>query len=165
MQDELNDIEFVGTALISNTNEDGWFCTDCKVWHERNQTFGYEYICRDEESGVGVCKVEMSCVNRKASETESCFICGEETVEEKEIRIRLPTENIESITRLCRSRACHSNMMALHKQDVNFFVCACCEKIEERSQKMKRCAGCKSVRYCSRECQVKDWSLHKSDCK
>ena len=31
--------------------------------------------------------------------------------------------------------------------------------------KLKACAGCKKVRYCSAECQKKDWKVHKSQCK
>jgi hypothetical protein len=30
--------------------------------------------------------------------------------------------------------------------------------------KMSRCSKCKSVRYCSKECQVSDWKRHKMDC-
>ena len=29
----------------------------------------------------------------------------------------------------------------------------------------KKCAGCRCVRYCSRECQVQDWSRHKRSCE
>ena len=29
----------------------------------------------------------------------------------------------------------------------------------------KKCAGCRSVRYCGRECQVQDWHQHKHVCK
>ena len=28
-----------------------------------------------------------------------------------------------------------------------------------------KCSGCKVVKYCSRECQKKDWARHKKDCK
>ncbi|OMJ22464.1 Histone-lysine N-methyltransferase ASHR1 [Smittium culicis] len=30
---------------------------------------------------------------------------------------------------------------------------------------LKRCSTCKSVYYCSRECQLADWPLHKLECK
>ena len=31
-------------------------------------------------------------------------------------------------------------------------------------QKMRRCGGCKSVRYCSKECQRADWKYHRAVC-
>jgi hypothetical protein len=34
-----------------------------------------------------------------------------------------------------------------------------------QEDQIKRCAKCKSVFYCSRDCQVKDWSAHKLACK
>ncbi|KAI3383631.1 hypothetical protein SNEBB_000018 [Seison nebaliae] len=37
--------------------------------------------------------------------------------------------------------------------------CASCSKIAE-----KRCGRCKLLWYCSRSCQVKDWSIHKPNC-
>ncbi|KAH7378598.1 hypothetical protein BKA64DRAFT_728256 [Cadophora sp. MPI-SDFR-AT-0126] len=30
---------------------------------------------------------------------------------------------------------------------------------------LKPCAGCKSIRYCSKQCQIKNWGYHKSVCK
>jgi zinc finger MYND domain-containing protein 10 len=39
------------------------------------------------------------------------------------------------------------------------FKCKKCEK-----QAFKRCSKCKSVWYCSRECQVADWPVHKEAC-
>ena len=39
------------------------------------------------------------------------------------------------------------------------FKCKKCEK-----QAYKRCSKCKSVWYCSRECQVGDWPNHKESC-
>ena len=39
------------------------------------------------------------------------------------------------------------------------FKCGKCEK-----QAFKRCSKCKSIWYCSRECQVGDWPNHKKAC-
>ena len=41
-------------------------------------------------------------------------------------------------------------------------VCVCCYKI--MGSKETCCGGCKMVRYCSRECQTKDWKHHKEFC-
>ena len=40
-------------------------------------------------------------------------------------------------------------------------TCASCGK---HSQDLKRCARCKAVAYCSKECQKKHWKQHKSVC-
>ena len=39
--------------------------------------------------------------------------------------------------------------------------CTMCGKCGE----VKTCAQCKTMRYCSKECQVRDWTTHKEDCK
>jgi hypothetical protein len=31
--------------------------------------------------------------------------------------------------------------------------------------KLRECTGCRSVRYCGKECQLKHWPLHKAPCK
>lgn len=36
-----------------------------------------------------------------------------------------------------------------------------CDRTKEPTQ---HCGKCKSVMYCSRECQIKDWSSHKEEC-
>ena len=40
--------------------------------------------------------------------------------------------------------------------------CAECGLVSEDS--CSKCAGCKSVSYCSQDCQRKHWSIHKPDC-
>jgi len=44
-------------------------------------------------------------------------------------------------------------------------TCAVCKIEESVKLKMKYCSICKSVRYCSAECQKKDWKTHKLVCK
>ena len=39
-------------------------------------------------------------------------------------------------------------------------ICVVCKKSGN-----KQCARCKSVKYCSAECQRKDWLMHKNKCK
>ncbi|KAK6173572.1 hypothetical protein SNE40_016997 [Patella caerulea] len=42
--------------------------------------------------------------------------------------------------------------------------CCLCRNCQQIFDKMKRCVRCKSVYYCSRECQLKDWINHKDNC-
>ncbi|KAK7178332.1 hypothetical protein PSPO01_15620 [Paraphaeosphaeria sporulosa] len=39
--------------------------------------------------------------------------------------------------------------------------CSTCQKV---APDLKRCAKCRSVYYCSRDCQKSDWKLHKKIC-
>jgi hypothetical protein len=40
-----------------------------------------------------------------------------------------------------------------------------CHVCKKEDIKMKKCAGCMSIRYCSEECQKKDWKSHSMGCK
>jgi hypothetical protein len=44
--------------------------------------------------------------------------------------------------------------------------CARCHQTQEQlDEPMKRCTGCRSVLYCSRDCQKLAWKTHKSACR
>ena len=68
--------------------------------------------------------------------------------------IRLASENEGRIAHLEHS-------VKVLEQTITDKQCACCEKFED---KMKRCARCRNVRYCSKDCQVKHWTMHKPLC-
>ncbi|XP_045206626.2 uncharacterized protein LOC123558843 [Mercenaria mercenaria] len=40
-----------------------------------------------------------------------------------------------------------------------------CSTCNKQMKIMKRCTRCKSVMYCSRDCQIKDWPVHQSVCE
>jgi hypothetical protein len=44
-------------------------------------------------------------------------------------------------------------------------VCHACGKLPPAGGTLNQCSGCKSTRYCSRECQTGDWRTHKAICK
>mmetsp|Transcript_15857 Transcript_15857/g.25898 ORF Transcript_15857/g.25898 Transcript_15857/m.25898 type:complete len:273 (+) Transcript_15857:246-1064(+) len=41
----------------------------------------------------------------------------------------------------------------------------CLKSSKEAGQNLRKCTGCGVARYCSKECQQKNWSVHKKDCK
>lgn len=43
--------------------------------------------------------------------------------------------------------------------------CAGCGKVEDETSPFQKCSRCKIVKYCSRDCQVSDYSQHKHDCR
>ncbi|KAF9477095.1 hypothetical protein BDN70DRAFT_995202 [Pholiota conissans] len=43
-------------------------------------------------------------------------------------------------------------------------VCKHCEAPQDDGVHLKRCSKCNSASYCSKECQKKDWPIHKKEC-
>ncbi|KXS12208.1 hypothetical protein M427DRAFT_101559 [Gonapodya prolifera JEL478] len=44
-------------------------------------------------------------------------------------------------------------------------TCRLCEKKkEEMVPRLLKCGGCAKMRYCCKDCQVKDWKRHKVEC-
>lgn len=43
-------------------------------------------------------------------------------------------------------------------------ACIACKKVPESNKQLSKCGKCAHALYCSRECQVQHWDLHKSTC-
>jgi len=44
-------------------------------------------------------------------------------------------------------------------------MCRCCAQAGPLGKQLKRCAGCRIVTYCSRDCQKTHWTLHRPVCR
>ncbi len=40
-----------------------------------------------------------------------------------------------------------------------------CSHCGKAAQNLKKCSGCRQVRYCNAECQRAHWPQHKKDCR
>lgn len=56
---------------------------------------------------------------------------------------------------------CNASYMKRRESDIPI-ICSGCYKWNPGN--FMRCSRCKSACYCSRECQVRDWSMHKKKC-
>lgn len=57
----------------------------------------------------------------------------------------------------------YGSSMPVHTINIDKMIgCAKCGK---EAQVLMRCASCKLVKYCSRECQKQDWAQHRELCK
>lgn len=43
--------------------------------------------------------------------------------------------------------------------------CKCCGVLSGALTRLSSCAGCERVKYCSKDCQTKDWRRHKPECR
>merc|ERR1712098_742403 len=64
-------------------------------------------------------------------------------------------------------------LVAKHPREIKHWIesvrallrCANCEKLEKSLKEFKKCLGCNSVYYCSKDCQRAHWPSHKNICK
>jgi hypothetical protein len=61
----------------------------------------------------------------------------------------------------------HVRTNGRHRAARKAWACACCGLKAEAlmGDKLRQCSGCRSVRYCGKECQMAHWPAHKAPCK
>jgi hypothetical protein len=64
----------------------------------------------------------------------------------------------QQVTRLLAAAA-HSRSMV-----TQVGACAACGANSSAGAAFKKCARCKAVRYCSKDCQRTHWPVHKASC-
>ena len=88
---------------------------------------------------------------------------------EKEKLLFDPTVIIEYNKKTLEARFTLSTQKMLKKykrenKKANIPVYEICDACGAQTSTIKRCSGCKNVRYCNSVCQRSDWKNHKSDC-
>lgn len=75
-----------------------------------------------------------------------------------------PTEMQKSEFCLPESRILYTCEFPTETQSRLVYSCEFCLEKEKVPHSLQRCGGCGKIRYCSRECQLKAWPLHKKVC-
>jgi hypothetical protein len=91
-----------------------------------------------------------------ASRMVRCPLC------EKPFKASSEEECVKHMENCSGFRKRHGEGGNTDTQQTNIPTCNTCNKIDE---KLKKCTRCKTMFYCSKECQVKDWKKHKKICK
>ena len=58
-----------------------------------------------------------------------------------------------------------ANIIRNYKETVPHLACSFCQQMPTRRVRWKLCGKCRSVRYCSKECQLVHWGFKHGDCK
>ena len=100
-----------------------------------------------------------------------CYVCNERP-HAPEFPVMLQT-NYGAILFYCCSFACSEDglkemsVSTSHRVVTRFpdRTCGGCQRPETRAKPLRRCGRCKSISYCCKACQTRDWPSHKQSCR
>jgi hypothetical protein len=92
----------------------------------------------------------------KAAILQPCVICSRNT--------KRVCGYCTTLTHYC-TEECRTTGLSDHMELCENNPSDKCDGCGKRGIKLKRCAACNSVRYCSEECQRAAWKLHRIECK
>ncbi|KDR75856.1 hypothetical protein GALMADRAFT_122208 [Galerina marginata CBS 339.88] len=96
-------------------------------------------------------------------EADPLCSCGRGKEAEGMLKVGLWKKFAPYVTRIALSPLFAVSYLETVGRDPDAHKCSVCRG--RGKPKLKACAGCKKVRYCSPECQKKDWKAHKPKCK
>jgi hypothetical protein len=72
----------------------------------------------------------------------------------------MKSKKMITLVKLCSLLLTYTSLIRF---ELPIYTC-CNPNCNEMSNTMKKCQQCKKARYCSRECQKADWSVHRMRC-
>lgn len=92
-----------------------------------------------------------------------CFNCGD--IENPDMIDKGSKNRLGHIIMALICSKCDEAHQTWCKENLNIINPDSCEVCHQIKDKMFMCSRCKSVRYCSTDCQKTDWKSHKNICK
>lgn len=96
-------------------------------------------------------------------EVDPLCSCGRGQNTEDMLKVDLWSKFAPHVTRFALSPLFAVSYLEVVGRDPERYKCFVCR--EKGKPKLKECTTCQKVRYCSKECQKKDWPVHKLRCK
>lgn len=112
-------------------------------------------------------KFKINSWNGAIISCQLCFVCGQ--VQSLLTRYSREMNAVVSFGQRCESVASTGPSSSPVRDDFvtamkqSLVKCAFASCVNEMN--LQKCAGCRRVSYCSRKCQLADWSNHKAACK
>lgn len=92
-----------------------------------------------------------------------CWVCGKYKKDNEWIAVTILKEISDSkhiAKMICCSVSCFMEVKSKCAS-----LCENCNKYFEDRSRLLKCKTCRSVTYCSKQCQKNHWEIHKKDCK
>ena len=119
-----------------------------------------------------VASPQFSVVSQSETENSACLDCTSDVSQssryltiDSDVVNTLFTAQVQSdLNKLSAEAAVEHYSISVDKCDNSEIVCTRCLKKGSLTS-LRRCTGCKSSSYCSKDCQRSDWPSHKQLCK
>lgn len=153
VRNDRNLTEYRFKSKLSNAGNMQWYCAGCDKYHTIHQR-GNMVISSNQNYRLHAAYCEKTL---HAAVILGCNVCGKPA--DPQHMYHNVGETGDTYIHMCN--ICHETGVQNLQQKTQTFRCDACKNM---FNKISRCARCKSAVYCSRTCQLADWSKHKPVC-